>query len=345
MARLALSFLVITMLIVSPYAAAPVSALTTNTCNNLLATIVGTSGDDLLVGTSGNDVIAGLGGNDQILGLDGNDVICGDGGHDRIDGGTGDDTIFGGNGNDLLLGGDGIDHLEGAGDNDILLGGLDNDTLYGGSGDDLLDGEDGNDILDGEGGDDQLDSTGTGADQLMGGAGTDELQISSSALVDDTCDGGVGSDRLTIGSVCLTQTSIGATGVSVQRLVGKAVLNGETSYIRRLVATNETFFMVKVTGLVPYSSYAWNVKLAPALACAEPGTAALGLKAPYPNLVADRTGQAFLAVTLPGTLSVSSLATLGFTLRVYPTTLPLGAHLYCGTVDNQPWPSNTSHWW
>ena len=44
-------------------------------CKGLVATIVGTSGNDVLTGTAARDVIAALGGNDRIAGLGGNDVI------------------------------------------------------------------------------------------------------------------------------------------------------------------------------------------------------------------------------------------------------------------------------
>ena len=37
----------------------------------IAATIVGTSGDDVIRGTDGPDVVAGLGGNDRIWGLGG----------------------------------------------------------------------------------------------------------------------------------------------------------------------------------------------------------------------------------------------------------------------------------
>ena len=72
-------------------AAAPVP-----TCEGEAATIVGTSGDDILIGTNGDDVIVGLEGNDQIEGGAGHDILCGS---------FGDDTMIGGTGNDVLLGG------------------------------------------------------------------------------------------------------------------------------------------------------------------------------------------------------------------------------------------------
>lgn len=96
----------------------------TATCEGKPATIVGTSGDDVLTGTSGPDVIAGLTGDDRIDGLGGSDLICGDDGADVIDGGDGDDRIYGG--------GDRLDH-NAAGS--FLVG----DVLEGGPGADWLD--------------------------------------------------------------------------------------------------------------------------------------------------------------------------------------------------------------
>jgi uncharacterized protein len=132
-------------------------------CNGLEATIVGTTGNDVINGTNGDDVIVGLGGNDVINGGGGDDVICGGGGND---------TLNGGNGNDTLLGGFGNDTLNGANGNDTLSGGGGNDTLNGGHGDDSLDGGDNDDTLVGDAGNDTL-TGGTGADSFSGGAGTD----------------------------------------------------------------------------------------------------------------------------------------------------------------------------
>jgi glycosidase/Ca2+-binding RTX toxin-like protein len=132
-------------------------------CNGLVPTIVGTTGDDVLTGTSGNDVIAGLGGNDVIAGLGGNDTICGDAGDDVIQGGAGSDKVYGGDGNDALDGGAGNDALDGGAGNDALAGGAGNDALAGGAGNDALQGDAGNDTLTG----------GSGADTFSGGAGND----------------------------------------------------------------------------------------------------------------------------------------------------------------------------
>lgn len=136
------------------------SASTTVWCGGVEATIVGTTGADVLTGTPGVDVIQALGGNDVVYGQGGNDIICGghgndrlyggDGadkiyafkGADRLEGGSGPDILFGGpgrdsifgnNGRDVLKGGPGVDVLHGGAQRDNLRGGLHADTLYGGS--------------------------------------------------------------------------------------------------------------------------------------------------------------------------------------------------------------------
>jgi Ca2+-binding RTX toxin-like protein len=102
--------------------------------NGLVATIVGTAGNDDLMGTPGDDVIFGLGGNDRITGLGGNDTICG---------GPGDDEIYGMDGNDTLYGDAGNDKISGGNGNDSLFGGPGIDRLTGDAGDDFIDAGDG----------------------------------------------------------------------------------------------------------------------------------------------------------------------------------------------------------
>ena len=206
-------------------------------CNGLAATIVGTSGDDVLTGTAGADVIVGLGGNDTINGRGGNDTICGgsgddvisggsgqdllkggrgadilkgNGGDDELRGGRGADSLEGGNGDDVLKGRRGNDLLEGNKGQDILLGGRGNDTLEGGGGadtlkggqgDDLLLGQNGADLLLGNKGNDDLQG-GSGADDLFGGNGNDVLTGNGG---NDFCDGGNGSDT---GATCETEVDI-----------------------------------------------------------------------------------------------------------------------------------------
>ncbi len=96
-------------------------------CGGLVATIIGTDGDDTITGTQGDDVIVGLGGSDQIDGLGGRDTICAGDGSDFVRGGSGDDTVDGGDGGDQIYGDDGAD---------VLGGGAGIDAIRGGSGKD-----------------------------------------------------------------------------------------------------------------------------------------------------------------------------------------------------------------
>jgi hypothetical protein len=136
------------------------------TCAGRAATIVGTSGDDVLIGTDGVDVIVGFGGHDEIYGKKGNDILCGGPGRDRIHGGSGRDEIWGGISADVLIGGPGADRLAG------LKG---NDKLFGRGGHDYLAGADGRDRLRGGAGDDTL-LAGPGIDSCRGGTGNDHLE-------------------------------------------------------------------------------------------------------------------------------------------------------------------------
>ena len=77
-------------------AATPTPGPGTPLCNGLVATIIGTSGDDKIDGTEGADVIVGLGGNDNLRGLGGNDTICGNEGNDLLRGSSGTDFCDGG---------------------------------------------------------------------------------------------------------------------------------------------------------------------------------------------------------------------------------------------------------
>ena len=82
-------------------------------CRGVAATMVATSGDDVIEGTAGPDVIHGLRGNDRIIGDRGNDHICGGGGHDDLFGEELDDTLRGGRGFDTIDGGTGNDTCTG----------------------------------------------------------------------------------------------------------------------------------------------------------------------------------------------------------------------------------------
>jgi Ca2+-binding RTX toxin-like protein len=120
-------------------------------CHGRRATIVGTSGDDVLRGTPGRDVIWGGPGNDTIYGQLGNDLICGGPGDDVIHGGRGNDEVFGGRGADRVFGDLGDDKVVGGpGSYDDVAGGLGIDTVNGGPGDyDLVHGDYGYDRMSG----------------------------------------------------------------------------------------------------------------------------------------------------------------------------------------------------
>jgi hypothetical protein len=101
------------------------------TCDGTRATVVGTSGDDVLRGTSGADVFQGRGGDDVIQAGLGNDLACGGGGSDTIVGGGGRDRLLGQAGDDVLKGGDGADVLDGGAGLDVGNGGPGDDACRG----------------------------------------------------------------------------------------------------------------------------------------------------------------------------------------------------------------------
>ena len=139
-------------------------------CQGEQATLIGTSGDDVLVGTGGRDVILGKGGDDTIDGRGGDDVICGGGGSDVLIGKGGADRLQGGPEGDTLRGGAGADVLTGAKGADVLKGGPDPDELIGGSGADRLLGGKKADTL----------VPGPGADVVRGGRGQDLVSYTGS---------------------------------------------------------------------------------------------------------------------------------------------------------------------
>ena len=109
-------------------------------CQGLVATHVGTSGDDMISGTEGDDVIVGYGGHDQILAYGGDDVVCAGTGDDHIYGYDGDDRLYGEAGDDVIFGYAGHDLIWGGSGADILSGNSDSDTIKGGSGYDYING-------------------------------------------------------------------------------------------------------------------------------------------------------------------------------------------------------------
>ena len=214
--------------------------------------IVGRGGHDVLCGGSGRDEIDGGRGADQILGGedddlldggDGSDVIAGGAGEDSIDGRRGDDVILGGDGDDLVRPGRGDDDVSGgrwdrdrldlgdapasleidlaagsvSGDGNDLIGGFEAviasafadditgsdrpDTIDAGGGDDMIDGGRGFDLLARGTGNDVIDG-GRGEDGLTGGAGRNRLI------------GGPGDDRISASDGSITNTLLGARGMT-----------------------------------------------------------------------------------------------------------------------------------
>ena len=91
------------------------------TGEDVLATIYGTSGGDLIAAGLNNDRVEATGGHDRVWGGSGNDTVLGGDGHDTVSGGNGADSLLGDNGNDLIQGGLGNDTLNGGGGVDTLL--------------------------------------------------------------------------------------------------------------------------------------------------------------------------------------------------------------------------------
>ena len=115
------------------------------------ATITGGSGQDDLRGGSATTSVTlnGGGGDDNLNGMDGPTVIHG---------GTGNDGVFGGSGNDQVFGEDGNDRLRGHGGNDLEDGGPGDDDIGFSPG--------------------VSHDSDPGADQIVGGTGSDRLRLS-----------------------------------------------------------------------------------------------------------------------------------------------------------------------
>ncbi|HSD23288.1 MAG TPA: calcium-binding protein [Solirubrobacterales bacterium] len=87
-------------------------------CDGRIATVVGSSGRDVLRGGRGPDVIATGGGRDVVRSGRGADRICTGAGRDVIRGGPGRDTLVGGAAADRIWGGPGRDRCPGTGERD-----------------------------------------------------------------------------------------------------------------------------------------------------------------------------------------------------------------------------------
>jgi Ca2+-binding RTX toxin-like protein len=194
-----------------------------------LATITGTTGDDVITGTpnadsidgsNGNDIIHGGGGNDTIVGGPGTDYLYGDDGDDSLVSkrGTGPDYFDGGAGTDkvtvdlakvtkalsvdlsnpsvLQYFGDGgsIVNVEqisitGGTGNDHFTGGALADTLSGYDGDDVLKGGGGNDTINGGNGYDVAVFSGAAADYTVTLQSDGSYKVVSAAEGTDTLTG------------------------------------------------------------------------------------------------------------------------------------------------------------
>jgi uncharacterized repeat protein (TIGR01451 family) len=104
------------------------------TCGGRRATLLGTSGADLLIGTPRRDVVLARRGRDRIITRGGRDLICAGAGRDVVKAGGGRDKVFGGRGGDRLFGMRGADTLRGGAGPDRLVGGPGNDSCFGGPG-------------------------------------------------------------------------------------------------------------------------------------------------------------------------------------------------------------------
>ena len=107
MSRISRIFTLVTVAVLVGGILIPSASAARPRCFGVRATIVGTSGADVLVGTGRADVIVGRGGDDTIRGKGRADLICAGGGDDVVKGGDGIDLIFGNGGHDRLIGGPG----------------------------------------------------------------------------------------------------------------------------------------------------------------------------------------------------------------------------------------------
>jgi Ca2+-binding RTX toxin-like protein len=162
-----------------------------------------------ITGTSGNDVLNGTSGDDTILGLAGNDTLNTIGGTDFYDGGTGNDTF------DLAIAGAaGVTVSFAAG---TISGGLSGtfvniERVLGTGGADSLIGAAGNQNLSAKGGNDRLEG-GDGNDTLWGGNGADSFVFREfgTANADRVSDFASGTDKIVLDAAVMS--ALGANGV------------------------------------------------------------------------------------------------------------------------------------
>lgn len=220
------------------------------TVDQLVRTVTGTSGDDVLVGLAnmgsdvfglaGNDTLSGQSYNDNLYGGDGNDILIDVAGTNLLDGGAGADQMSGGTGDDTFVvddAGDVVTEDAGAGMDTVLaslnytLGAnVERLTLTGtsainGTGNVLAN------VLTGNGADNTLNG-GAGADTLIGGAGNDTYVVdSSSDVVTELV--GEGTD-LVQSSVTYTLSS----NVENLTLTGTSAINGTGNALDNVLTGN-----------------------------------------------------------------------------------------------------------
>ncbi|NTU52390.1 MAG: DUF4347 domain-containing protein [Chlorobiaceae bacterium] len=169
-----------------------------------------------MVGSTGNDQQNGAAGDDQMYGEAGNDTLMGNGGNDLLDGGTDADRMEGGAGNDMYVvdnPGDVVKETAGKGTDSVeasitftLVANVENLTLTGsgainGKGnvlDNVINGNDGANVLSGA----------TGNDTILGVGGNDTINGGTGA---DVMTGGDGNDLFVFDYLATTESGVVAT--------------------------------------------------------------------------------------------------------------------------------------
>lgn len=166
----------------------------------VLCSVAGTPGDDVLIGTSETEAICGFGGNDRLIAV---------GGRDDVFGGPGDDLFLGRGDDHNYIGGDGRDTISFARSKVAVAVWLDDEvsdaarhlmqieTVIGSRWADYLEGRGRGERLVGRRGDDLI-TGGGGRDSLVGGPGNDEFRSRDAAR--DSVSGGDGRDQAWVDS-------------------------------------------------------------------------------------------------------------------------------------------------
>lgn len=238
-----------------------------------MATINGTSGNNILTGTINDDLINGLGGNDQLFGDRGADILNGGSGNDILRGEVGEDYLDGGAGADDMNGGDGNDtyivdnvgdvaqesfddadsgysdsvqssvtYTLGLGIEGLSLTGMaaingtgneKNNNIYGNEANNVLNGGGGDDFLSGQGGNDQLNG-GAGADTMEGGTGNDTY------IVDNVNDRALDFDFIGGGIDTVKASLTYSLDFSVENMIltGSAAINGTGNELNNVLTGN-----------------------------------------------------------------------------------------------------------